>query len=41
MRVTSEIGPLKRVLLHRPGSELEHILPAYMEDLVGEGQGRA
>lgn len=34
MRVTSEIGPLKRVLLHRPGSELEHILPAYMEDLL-------
>lgn len=34
MRVTSEIGPLKKVLLHRPGSELEHILPAYMEDLL-------
>lgn len=34
MRVTSEIGPLKKVLLHRPGSELEHIPPAYMEDLL-------
>ena len=27
MRVTSEIGPLKKVLLHRPGAELENILP--------------
>jgi len=34
MLVTSEIGPLKKVLLHRPGTELEHILPAYMEDLL-------
>lgn len=34
MYVTSEIGPLKKVLLHRPGTELEHILPAYMEDLL-------
>ena len=34
MNVTSEIGNLKKVLLHRPGSELEHILPAYMEDLL-------
>ncbi len=34
MRVTSEIGPLKKVLLHRPGAELENILPPYMEDLL-------
>lgn len=34
MYVTSEIGPLKKVLLHRPGMELEHIVPAYMEDLL-------
>lgn len=34
MYVTSEIGRLKKVLLHRPGTELEHIVPAYMEDLL-------
>lgn len=34
MNVTSEIGRLKKVLLHRPGTELEHIVPAYMEDLL-------
>jgi len=34
MYVASEIGPLKKVLLHRPGPELEHIVPAYMEDLL-------
>lgn len=34
MYVTSEIGPLKKVLLHRPGMELEHLVPAYMDDLL-------
>lgn len=34
LKVTSEIGRLKKVLLHRPGTELEHIVPAYMEDLL-------
>ena len=27
--VKSEIGPLKRVLLQRPGRELEHLEPQY------------
>ncbi|MTI94175.1 MAG: arginine deiminase [Firmicutes bacterium] len=34
MNVTSEIGALKKVLLYRPGMELEHLLPAYMEDML-------
>lgn len=34
MYVASEFGQLKKVLLHRPGAELEHLLPAYMEDLL-------
>lgn len=34
MQVTSEIGRLKKVLLHRPGFELEHLLPAYMGDML-------
>ena len=25
--VKSEIAPLKRVMLHRPGQELEHLTP--------------
>ena len=25
--IKSEIGPLKRVLLHRPGGELENLMP--------------
>ena len=32
--VTSEIGPLKRVLLQRPGRELEHLSPNTMEQLL-------
>jgi len=34
VRITSEVAPLKKVLLHRPGYELEHLFPAYMEDLL-------
>ena len=30
---TSEIGRLKRVLLHRPGQELENLMPEYLERL--------
>lgn len=29
--VTSEIGPLKKVLVHRPGAELENLMPEYLE----------
>lgn len=31
INVTSEIRPLKKVLLHRPGAEIENITPEYME----------
>lgn len=31
---TSEIGRLKRVLLHRPGRELENLMPEYLERLL-------
>ena len=27
---TSEIGRLKKVLLHRPGAELENLMPDYL-----------
>ena len=29
IEIRSEIGPLKRVLLHRPGRELENLMPEY------------
>lgn len=32
--VRSEIGPLKRVLLHRPGRELENLMPEYIGRLL-------
>ncbi|MDO4973361.1 MAG: arginine deiminase [Eubacteriales bacterium] len=32
--VKSEIGPLKKVLLHRPGQELEHLVPEELERLL-------
>jgi len=31
---TSEIGRLKRVMLHRPGGELENLMPDYLERLL-------
>ena len=31
---TSEIGRLKQVLLHRPGGELENLMPEYLERLL-------
>lgn len=34
IRVNSEIGKLKGVIVHRPGPELEHLLPKYMGDLL-------
>ncbi len=34
MQVWSEIGNLKKVLLHRPGSELNNLIPRYLEDLL-------
>lgn len=34
LHITSEIGTLKTVLLHRPGEELENLTPAYLKDLL-------
>ena len=34
LHVTSEIGVLKTVLLHRPGEELENLTPAYLKNLL-------
>jgi len=34
--VQSEIGSLKRVLLHRPGSELEQLTPRYLLEMLFE-----
>ena len=34
IQVKSEIGPLKRVLLQRPGRELEHLTPIELERLL-------
>lgn len=34
LSVTSEIGKLKKVLLHRPGAELEHLVPEELERLL-------
>ena len=34
INVKSEIGPLKRVMLHRPGRELEHLVPDTLERLL-------
>jgi len=33
-QVWSEVGPLKKVLLHRPGLELKNLTPKYLEDLL-------
>ena len=32
--VTSEIKPLKKVLLHQPGEEIENLTPEYLERLL-------
>ena len=34
LHITSEIGKLKIVLLHRPGEELENLIPDYLTDLL-------
>ncbi|MDZ4196121.1 MAG: arginine deiminase family protein, partial [Candidatus Izemoplasmatales bacterium] len=34
IRVTSEIGKLKKVVLHRPGAELENLTPKWLEQLL-------
>lgn len=34
MLVTSDIGKLKKVVVHRPGEELEYLTPKYLEELL-------
>lgn len=34
LHITSEIGKLKTVLLHRPGEELENLTPMYLKELL-------
>jgi arginine deiminase len=34
VRVNSEIGRLRRVMLHRPGGEIDRMVPAMMERLL-------
>src|SRR5919112_5970762 len=36
-RVTSEVGPLRTVLLHRPGPELQRLTPRNNADLLFDG----
>ncbi|MCW2724420.1 MAG: arginine deiminase [Frankiales bacterium] len=36
-RVTSEVGPLRSVLLHRPGPELKRLTPSNSADLLFDG----
>ncbi len=34
LHVTSEIGKLKKVVLHRPGYELENLTPKWLNQLL-------
>ncbi|MGM0496020.1 MAG: arginine deiminase family protein, partial [Bacillota bacterium] len=34
LKVKSEIGELKKVLLHRPGRELENLTPKWLTQLL-------
>lgn len=34
LKVTSEVGRLRRVLVHEPGLEVDHMVPLMMEDLL-------
>ena len=34
IEVKSEIGTLKKVMLHRPAKELEHLVPGELERLL-------
>ncbi|MFA7367721.1 MAG: arginine deiminase family protein, partial [Bacilli bacterium] len=34
LNITSEIGKLKAVLLHKPGKELERLTPEYLRELL-------
>lgn len=34
LSITSEVGTLKRVLVHRPGPELQNLTPRYLEEML-------
>ena len=36
LQVRSEVGPLKRILLHRPSRELEQLIPQYLDEMLFE-----
>lgn len=36
MKVYSEIGQLKTLLVHRPGKELEHLMPQFLDEMLFE-----
>ena len=36
INVKSEIGRLRRVMLHRPGIELANLMPDYLERMLAE-----
>ena len=36
INVKSEIGKLRRVMLHRPGVELSNLMPDYLERMLAE-----
>ncbi|MBP8031523.1 MAG: arginine deiminase, partial [Acetobacterium sp.] len=36
LKIESEIGNLKKVLIHRPGQELERIVPDSLKELLFE-----
>ena len=36
INVKSEIGRLRRVMLHRPGIELQNLMPDYLERMLAE-----
>ena len=36
LNIRSEVGRLKTILLHRPGSELEQLIPKYLDEMLFE-----
>ena len=36
LQIRSEVGPLESILLHRPGGELERLIPKYLDEMLFE-----
>jgi len=36
LQIRSEVAPLKTILLHRPGGELERLIPKYLDEMLFE-----